>query len=150
LNILFFPLPTQMRLDLNVLSTIPYFGFQWGPSDGVSLRVVYSPLGWITAESTLSQNNNIARPLNVLGGEGGFTKKKFFELFLEYSGEVTPATRLAIFGRGTWLQGTTDTDLRESLLNGSAEYGISYYSVSWTLGAKATVLFDIPAFLRSW
>ncbi|MBI5570485.1 MAG: TonB-dependent receptor [Desulfomonile tiedjei] len=150
LNILFFPLPTQMRLDLNVLSTIPYFGFQWGPSDGITLRAVYSPLGSITAESTLSQNNNIARPLNVLGGEGGFTKKTFFELFVEYSGEVTPSAKLAVFGRGAWLQGTTDTDLTESLVNGAAEYGISYHRVSWALGAKATVLFDVPAFLRSW
>lgn len=150
LNIIFFPLSNQMRLDLNVLSTIPYFGFQWGPSAGITMRVIYSPLGWITAESTLSQNNSIFRPQNRLGGEGGLNKKELLEVFGEYSREVASSTQIGLFGRATWLNGSTDTNLTETLVNGAAEYDIAYRRVGWTLGAKATVLFDVPQFLQSW
>jgi len=150
LNILFFPLSNQMRLDLNVLSTIPYLGYQWGPSNGLTLRAIYSPLGWINIKSTLNQNNSIARPVNWLGGESGLTKKEFFELFGEYSGSVGPSMQIAVFGKGTWLHGSTETTLTETLVHGAANYHISYHRVSWTIGLRGTVLFSIPESLFPW
>jgi hypothetical protein len=150
LNIIFFPLTNQMRLDLNVVSTIPYFGLQWGPSSGLTLRALYSPLGWINVESTLSQNNSIFRPQNWLGGQSDLTTKEFFEVFGEYAGQVTPFAQLGIFARGTWLNGRTNTSLSESLVNGSAEYSVSYRSASWTIGCKAAVNFDFPRLWNGW
>jgi hypothetical protein len=143
------PLANRMRFDLNVVSTVLYFGFQWGPSYGITLRAVYSPLGWINAKSTLSQNNDWARPVNWLGGEAGLGKKEFVELFGEYSRAVSPSMQLGVFCRGTWLAASTHTTLTETLVNGAAGYDVSYRSASWTLGAKATVRFDMPEFL-SW
>ena len=150
LNIIFFPLPNVMRLDLNVLSTIPYLGLQWGPSNGLTLRAVYSSLGWVNLKSTLSQDNSIFRPENFLGGQDNLTKRDFFELFGEYSAQLGPFMQLAVFGKGTWLSGTTDTTLTESLVNGAAEYKISYRRCGWTIGARGTVLFSLPEFLYPW
>jgi hypothetical protein len=148
LNIVFFPLSNLMRFDLNVTSTIPYFGCQWGPASGLTLRAVYGPLGWINTESTLSQNNSVFRPVNWLGGQAGLSKKDFFELFGEYSKAVSASMQIGIFGRGTWLSAATHTSLSESLVNGSAEYDVSYRRTSWTVGASATAHFDIPQFLN--
>ena len=147
---LIFPLPSLMRFDLDMLSTIPYLGFQWGPSHGLTLRVLYSPLGWLSTESTLSQNNGVIRPQNWLGGKEGLARREFFELFGEYSAEVAPSAQLALFGRGTWLNGSSNATLAETLVNGSADYDVSYRRVGWTIGAKAAVLFDMPDFLNPW
>lgn len=143
--------PNEMRLDLNVLSTMPYFGLQWGPSNGLTLRMIYSPCGWMHTESSLSQvNNPIVRPPNWLGGDKVLSRKDFFELFGEYSGEVVSSVDLAVFGRGTWLSGTTDAPIRETIVNGTAEYDVSYRRVGWTIGARATLLFDVPEYFLPW
>jgi hypothetical protein len=139
-----------MRLDLNVLSTIPYLGFQWGPSTGLTLRAVYSPVGWVNLKSTLSQDNSVFRPENFIEGHDNLTKRDFFELFGEYAGQLGSSMQVAVFGKGTWLSGTTDTILTESLVNGSAKYKISYRRSSWTIGARGTVLFSLPEFLCLW
>jgi hypothetical protein len=148
LNIVIPAVSNRMRFDFNVLSTIPYLGFQWGPSYGLTLRAVYSPLGWINAKSTLSQNNGIARPLNWLGGEAGLAKKEFFELFAEYTREVNPSMQMGVFARGTWLSASTHTSISETLVNGSAEYDVAYNRAGWTLGGSATLRFDMPQLLN--
>ncbi len=150
LNIIFFPLPNVMRLDLNVLSTIPYLGVQWGPSSGLTLRAVYSPLGWMNLKSTLSQDNSVFRPENFLGGQDNLTKRDFFELFGEYAGQLGSSLQIAVFGKGTWLSGTTNAILTESLVNGAAEYKISYRRCSWTIGARGTAFFSLPEFFYLW
>lgn len=147
LNIIF-PVTNRMRLDLNVLSTIPYIGVQWGPSYGLTLRAIYSPLGWINAKSTLSQNNGGLRDVNWLGGKTGLGNKQFFELFAEYTRDMGTGMELGIFARGTWLQATNHATLSESLVNGSADYDVSYHRAAWTLGANASVRFDMPQVLN--
>lgn len=144
------PVSNRMRYDLNVLTTIPYFGFQWGPSYGLTLRAVYSPVGWIDVKSTLSQNNDGARPVNWLGGKSDFSKKQFFELFAEYTREVSPSMQLGVFARGTWLNATaSNASISETLVNASATYDASYQRSGWTVGGSATVRFDTPQLL-SW
>jgi hypothetical protein len=156
LDILFAPLaqllglPLGLRLDLNVLSSVPYFGVQWGESGGGTLRVIYSPWAMINVESTLSQNNGIFRPPNWLGGKDSLSRAQFFELFGQYSVRVAPSLDLAIFCRATWLEGRTKTSLSESLVGGTAGYDVSYHRVSWNVGANAKLAFSFPDLLYSW
>ena len=122
------PLNDALRLDLNALSTSPYFGFQWGNPDGMTLRVIYSPWITINVESTLSQNDGIFRPQSWLGGGSTLSKTTFAELFGQYSLKVAPSFRLAIFAKGTWDEGFVKTPIRETLVNGVAQYDISYWT----------------------
>jgi hypothetical protein len=145
------PLANGLRLDLNVLSSVPYFGVQWGGDpDAITLRVIYSPWARIDAESTLSQNNGAFRPQNWLGGKDALSDTLFLELFGQYSGRVTPSLRVAIFCRATWLQGSTKTSLNESLVGGTAGYDIAYHTASWNVGANAKLAFDFPGLLYPW
>jgi hypothetical protein len=145
-----FPLANNLRLDLNVLSNVPYFGVQWGDANGITLRIIYSPLPTINVESTLSQNNGVIRPQNWLGGKDSLSHGQFLELYAQYSGEVSPSLQLGFFCKGTWLQGSTKTDLSESIVGGTAGYDVSYYSMSWNVGADAKLSFDVSGLLYLW
>jgi hypothetical protein len=149
---LLIPVPNQIRFDVNMVSTIPYVGFQWGPSYGLTMRVLYSPVGWIDAKSTLSQNNDGVpnrgpNGQNWLGGESNLGNKTFAELFGEYSRDVNCSIQLGIFGRGALLQATSRATVTETIENGAARYDVSYRRISWTVGAMGTVRFDVPQFL---
>jgi hypothetical protein len=144
------PLANNLRLDLNVLSSVPYFGVQWGGPDAITLRIIYSPWANINVESTLSQNNGAFRPQNWLGGKDSLSNTMFLELFGQYSGRVTPSLQVAIFYRGTWLQGSTKTSLSETLVGGAAGYDIAYHTASWNVGANATLAFDLSGLLYPW
>ncbi|MGB6067274.1 MAG: hypothetical protein WBG50_20910 [Desulfomonilaceae bacterium] len=152
LDILFAPIAQQLglRLDLNVLSSIPYFGLQCGHPDGVTLRVIYSPFASINVESTLSQNDGVFRPQSWLGGQDTLSSSQFVELYGQYSRRMTPSLKVAIFCRGTWLQGSTSTSLNETLVGGAAQYDVSYHSESWNIGATAELAFDFPVRLYPW
>jgi|SRR5271157_2202845 len=145
------PLANRLRLDLNVLSSVPYFGVQWGGDpDAITLRVIYSPWSRIDTESTLSQNDGIFRPQSWLGGKDALSNTMFVELFGQYSGRVTPSLQVAIFCRGTWLQGSTKTSLSETLVGGAAGYDVAYHSASWNVGANANLDFDFSGLLYPW
>jgi hypothetical protein len=145
------PLANGLRLDLNVLSSVPYFGVQWGGDpDAITLRVIYSPWARIYTESTLSQNNGVFRPQNWLGGNDTLSDTLFLELFGQYSARVTPSLQLAVFVRGTWLQGSVKTSLNETLVGGTAGYDVAYHSAGWNVGANAKLAFDFSNLLYPW
>jgi hypothetical protein len=144
------PLNDALRLDLNVLTTTPYFGCQLGDSEGITLRVIYSPWSSINVESTLSQNDGIFRPQNWLGGRSTLSKKTFAELFVQYSARVAPSLQAAIFAKGTLLEGSTKTSVSETLVHGAAGYDVSYHSVGWMGGINANLEFELPDFRLPW
>ncbi len=144
------PLTDALRLDLNVLTTTPYFGCQLGDSEGLTLRVIYSPWSSINVESTLSQNDGIFRPQNWLGGRSTLSKKTFAEVFVQYSATVAPSLQMTIFAKGTLLEGSTKAPVNETLVNGAAEYDVSYRASGWIGGVSANLGFNLPDFRFPW
>jgi hypothetical protein len=156
LDILFAPfaafgltVDNALRLDLNALTTTPYFGCQFGDSGGLMLRVLYSPWSSVNVKSSLSQSNFIRDP-NWLGGGARLSKRTFAELFVQYSSKVNSSLQMSIFAKGTLLEGSTRTNISETLVPGSAEYDIAYRASDWTGGLSANLAFNTPEFRLPW
>jgi hypothetical protein len=144
------PLTDSMRYDLNLLSTIPYFGCQLDNAHGLTLRVIYSPWSSINVQSALSQNEGLLRQPTWLGGRAPLSRTTFAELFVQYSGSVASSVEISIFAKGTLHEGSTRATVRETLDNGAAEYGISYHTAGWTGGLNANLAFNLPQLGSPW
>ncbi|GEM_PF-6573711 len=136
-----------IRFDVNVLSTIPFFGAQWSTGDSFTLRALYTPWAWVNMKSSLAQNGPAPRPPSLIEGQRDLSVAQFAELFFDYSRIAWPAARVGVVARLTWMHGSTQATLTETLVNGAASYDVAYDRIGLTIGANGSFAFNTPGFL---